>query len=157
MPVKKLNRLPGVFGELFYDQWPEVFARRGAQPAINVIETDKKFKVEIAAPGMTKDDFRVELNADNQLIVCMEKSVEKDAKEGDKSECCMDGGCDADEKHHYLRREFTYASCSQVFNLPENVDRDNIKAKMKHGVLHIKLPKKAVADKPADVKMIEVE
>ena len=86
MPVKKLNRLPGVFGELFYDQWPEVFARRGAQPAINVIETDKKFKVEIAAPGMTKDDFRVELNADNQLIVCMEKSVEKDAKEGDKSE-----------------------------------------------------------------------
>lgn len=157
MPVKKLNRLPDMWGDLFYDQWPALYPKRGTTPQINVIETDRKFKVEIAAPGMTKDDFRVELNADNQLIVCMEKSVEKDAKEGDKSECCMDGGCDADEKHHYLRREFTYASCRQVFNLPENVDRDNIKAKMKHGVLHIKLPKKAVVDKPADVKMIEVE
>ncbi|MBO7306418.1 MAG: Hsp20/alpha crystallin family protein [Alistipes sp.] len=157
MPVKKLNRLPGVFSDLFYDQWPEVFAKRGAAPAINVIETDKKYKVEIAAPGMTKDDFRIELNADNQLVVCMEKATEKDVKEGDKKECCMDKECDADEKHHYLRREFTYASYRQVFNLPENVDRDNIKAKMKHGVLHIKLPKKVAVDRPADVKLIEVE
>ncbi|MBQ6612443.1 MAG: Hsp20/alpha crystallin family protein [Alistipes sp.] len=154
MPVKKLNRLPGVFSDLFYDQWPEVFAKRGPQPAINVIETDKKFAIEIAAPGMTKDDFRVELNADNQLVVCMEKSVDKDAK---KDGCCMDNECDADEKHHYLRREFAYASSRQVFNLPENIDRDNIKAKMKHGVLHIKLPKKAAEEKTADVKMIAVE
>lgn len=153
MPVKKFNRLPGVFSDLFYDQWPEVFAKRGAQPAINVIETDKKFKVEIAAPGMTKDDFRVELNADNQLIVCMEKRCE----EGDKKDCCMEKDCDNDEKHQYLRHEFSYASCRQVFNLPENIDRDNIKAKMKHGVLHIKLPKKAAVDKPENVKMIAVE
>ena len=153
MPVKKFNRLPGVFSDLFYDQWPEVFAKRGAQPAINVIETDKKFKVEIAAPGMTKEDFRVELNAENQLIVFMEKKCE----EGDKKDCCMEKDCDNDEKHHYLRHEFSYASCRQVFNLPENIDRDHITAKMKHGVLHIKLPKRAVAEKPADVKMIAVE
>ena len=153
MPVKKLNRLPGVFSDLFYDQWPEVFAKRGQQPAINVIETDKKFKVEIAAPGMTKDDFRVELNADNQLIVCMEKRCE----EGDKKDCCMEKDCDSDEKHQYLRHEFSYASCRQVFNLPESIDRDHITAKMKHGVLHIKLPKKSVTEKAADVKMIAVE
>lgn len=153
MPVKRLNRIPGMFSDLFYDQWPEVFAKRGASPAINVIETDKKFKVEIAAPGMTKEDFHVEVNADNQLIVCMEKKCD----DADKKDCCMDKECDSDEKHQYLRREFTYASCRQVFNLPENVDRDNIKAKMKHGVLHIKLPKRAVDAKPADVKQIEVE
>lgn len=153
MPVKKLNRLPGVFSDLFYDQWPEVFTKRGQQPAINVIETDKKFKVEIAAPGMTKDDFRVELNADNQLIVCMEKRCE----EGDKKDCCMEKDCDSDEKHQYLRHEFSYASCRQVFNLPESIDRDHITAKMKHGVLHIKLPKKSVTEKAADVKMIAVE
>jgi HSP20 family protein len=157
MPVKKINRLPGVFSDLFYDQWPEVFAKRGQQPAINVIETDKKFKVEIAAPGMTKDDFRVELNGDNQLIVCMEKRCEESDKKGEKKDCCMERDCDADEKHHYLRHEFAYASCRQVFNLPENIDRDNIKAKMKHGVLHIKLPKKVEGDKPADVKLITVE
>lgn len=153
MPVKKLNRLPGVFSDLFYDQWPEVFTKRGQQPAINVIETDKKFKVEIAAPGMTKDDFRVELNADNQLIVCMEKKCD----EGDKKDCCMEKDCDSDEKHQYLRHEFSYASCRQVFNLPESIDRDHITAKMKHGVLHIKLPKKSVTEKAADVKMIAVE
>ena len=153
MPVKKLNRLPGVFSDLFYDQWPEVFTKRGQQPAINVIETDKKFKVEIAAPGMTKDDFRVELNADNQLIVCMEKRCE----EGDKKDCCMEKDCDSDEKHQYLRHEFSYASCRQVFNLPESIDRDHITAKMKHGVLHIRLPKKSVTEKAADVKMIAVE
>jgi HSP20 family protein len=153
MPVKKLNRLPGVFSDLFYDQWPEVFTKRGQQPAINVIETDKKFKVEIAAPGMTKDDFRVELNADNQLIVCMEKRCD----EGDKKDCCMEKDCDSDEKHQYLRHEFSYASCRQVFNLPESIDRDHITAKMKHGVLHIKLPKKSVTEKAADVKMIAVE
>jgi HSP20 family protein len=109
--------------------------------------------VEIAAPGMTKDDFRVELNADNQLIVCMEKRCD----EGDKKDCCMEKDCDSDEKHQYLRHEFSYASCRQVFNLPESIDRDHITAKMKHGVLHIKLPKKSVAEKAADVKMIAVE
>ena len=77
MPVKKLNRLPSVFGDLFYDQWPDVFVKRGTTPPINVIETDKKFKVEIAAPGMTKDDFKIELNGDNQLIVCLEKAMER--------------------------------------------------------------------------------
>ena len=69
MPVKKLNRLPGMFGDLFYEQWPDYFVKRNASPQINVIETDKKFKIEIAAPGMTKDDMKVELNGENQLVV----------------------------------------------------------------------------------------
>ena len=154
MPVKKLNRLPGVFGDLFYDQWPEVFAKRGGAPQINVIETDKKFKVEIAAPGMTKDDFKVELNGDNQLIVCLDKECEHDEK---SPECCGEKDCDKDEKHHYLRREFSYTSFRQIFNLPENVDRDKITARMKHGVLHIKLPKREGSDKANEMKMIAIE
>lgn len=154
MPVKKINRLPGVFGDLFYDQWPEMFPKRGTTPPINVIETDKKFKVEIAAPGMTKDDFKIELNGDNQLIVCLEKESEKDDK---GAECCGEDDCTKDEKHHYLRREFSYTAFRQIFNLPESVDRDHIKAKMKHGVLHIKLPKRDGGEKHSDVKMIAIE
>jgi HSP20 family protein len=153
MPVKRLNRLPGVFGDLFYDQWPDVY-KRGTTPAINVIETDKKFKVEIAAPGMTKDDFKIELNGDNQLIVCLEKEVERDDK---GNECCGDGDCAKDEKHHYLRREFTYTSFRQIFNLPDNVDRDKIVAKMKHGVLRIKLPKRDGAAALPETKQIAIE
>lgn len=154
MPVKKINRLPGMFGELFYDQWPELYTKRGTAPQINVIETDKKFKIEIAAPGMTKDDFHVELNADNQLIVCLDKECEKDAN---GKECCGDEDCTPDEKHHYLRREFSYTSFRQIFNLPDSVDRDKIVAKMKHGVLRIKLPKRDGAERKADLKQIAIE
>ena len=68
--------MPSLFSDLFLDQWPEFIDRRATAPQINVIETDKKFKIEIAAPGMTKDDLKVELNNDNQLIVCMEKEME---------------------------------------------------------------------------------
>ena len=154
MPVKKLNRLPGVFSDLFYDQWPEVFAKRGPQPAINVIETDKKFKIEIAAPGMSKDDLKIELNGDNQLIVSLDKECKRDEN---GKECCGEKDCEADEKHHYLRREFSYTSFRQVFNLPDNVDKEHIVAKMKHGVLCIRLPKRVGGDKPAQVKMISIE
>lgn len=154
MPVKKMNRLPQVFGDLFYDQWPEVYFKRGTTPQINVIETDKKFKIEIAAPGMTKEDFKVELNSENQLVVCLDKEVEKDTN---GKECCGEEDCSKDEKHHYLRREFSYTSFRQIFNLPENVDRDKITAKMKHGVLHIKLPKREGGEKLPEMKMIAIE
>lgn len=156
MPVKKLNRLPGMFGDLFYEQWPDYLPKRNSSPQINVIETDKKFKIEIAAPGMTKDDMKIELNGDNQLIVCLEKESERG--DGGK-DCCGEKGCDCDndEKHHYLRREFTYTSFRQIFNLPENIDRDKITAKMKHGVLHIKLPKRDSDVKQPEMKMIAIE
>lgn len=154
MPVKKLNRLPGLFGDIFLDQWPEFYAKRGTTPQINVIETDKKFKIEIAAPGMTKDDLKVELNNDNQLIVCMEKEMEK---KGDGAGCCGDEDCASDEKHHYLRREFYVTSFRQIFNLPDNVDRDKIVAKMKHGVLRIKLPKRDGAAALPETKQIAIE
>lgn len=154
MPVKKINRLPGMFGELFYDQWPEFYSKRVTTPQINVIETDKKFKVEIAAPGMTKDDFKIELNGDNQLVVCLDKECEKDEN---GKECCGDEDCKPDEKHHYLRREFSYTSFRQIFNLPDNVDRDKITAKMKHGVLRIKLPKHDGSEHKDAMKQIAIE
>ncbi len=146
--------MPSLFGDLFYDQWPEV-VRRSTAPQINVIETDKKFKVEIAAPGMSKDDLKIELNGDNQLVVSLEKESERDEKEENGKEC--EKGCDKEEKHHYLRREFSYTSFRQVFNLPDNIDREHIKAKMKHGVLCIKLPKREGGDKPAATKLIDIE
>lgn len=154
MPVKRFNRMPSMLGDLFMEQWPELYTKRNSSPQINVIETDKKFKIEIAAPGMTKDDTRVELNNDNQLVVCLEKEVEKDAN---GKECCGDEDCAKDEKHHYLRREFCYTSFRQIFNLPESVDKDKITAKMSHGVLKIKLPKREGGEKQPEMKMIAIE
>ena len=154
MPVKKVNRLPGLFGDMFFDQWPELYAKRGTTPQINVIETDKKFKIEIAAPGMTKDDLKVELNNDNQLIVCLDREVDK---REDGTPCCGDSDCSKDEKHHYLRREFYVTSFRQIFNLPDSIDRDKITAKMSHGVLRIKLPKRDGATPLPEMKHIAIE
>ena len=78
LPVKKQNRMPSIFGDLFSDQWPDNFMKRVTTPQINVIETDKKFKIEVAAPGMSKDDLKIELMSDNQLIVSLERDDEKE-------------------------------------------------------------------------------
>ena len=146
--------MPSLFGDFFYDQWPEFLQRRSTAPQINVSETDKKFKIEIAAPGMTKEDMRVELNNENQLVVMLEKEVDRDA---DGKECCGDEDCSKDEKHHYLRREFSYTSFRQIFNLPESVDKEKITAKMSHGVLKIKLPKREGGEKLPELKTIAIE
>lgn len=134
MPVKKFSRMPGMLGDIFSEQWPELFFKRDAAPQVNIIESDKKFKIEIAAPGMSKDDLKVELTSDNQLIVTLEKDTEKD----DNKECKE---CDKEDGRHYLRREFYYSSFRQIFNIPDSVDRDHITAKIKHGVLRIRMPK----------------
>lgn len=150
MPVKKLNRLPGIFGDIFYDQFPDFYSKRTATPQVNVIETDKKFKIEIAAPGMSKDDLKIELKPDNQLVV----SLEKDFDKRDEKECKE---CETEGEKHYLRREFVFTSFRQIFNLPDSVDKERIAAKMKHGVLCINLPKRDGMDKPAEAKQIAIE
>ena len=106
MPVKKSqNWLPGIFNDFFGNEWIE--KANSASPAINIIESDTDYKVELAAPGMTKDDFSVKIDADNQLVVSMEKKEEHK---------------DEDKKGRYLRREFSYSRFQQVMILPENVE-----------------------------------
>ena len=71
------NRLPGIFGDLFDNDGFNIYKLfHSHTPAINVIESDKGYKVELAAPGMSKDDFKITIN-DNYLIVAMEKKEEK--------------------------------------------------------------------------------
>ena len=93
-------------------------------PAINVIESEKNYKVEVAAPGMTKDDFNIHLGDDNELVISMEKKVENEDK--DK------------ENKKYLRREFSYTKFQQSLYLPDNVDKEKISANVSDGVLTIR-------------------
>lgn len=136
MPVKKSqNWLPGIFNDFFGNEWIE--KANSASPAINIIESDTDYKVELAAPGMTKDDFSVKIDADNQLVVSMEKKEEHK---------------DEDKKGRYLRREFSYSRFQQVMILPENVEKDKIDAKVQNGVLTIDIPKKQEAVEAKKVK-----
>ena len=111
-------------------------------PAINVIENEKDYKVEVAAPGMTKEDFNIHLGEDNELVITMEKKNE--TKEEDK------------ENKKYLRREFSYSKFQQAFVLPDDVEKDKISANVTDGVLTIELPKRAPEEKAKINRVIEI-
>lgn len=120
--------LPNLFNEIFdnniYDQRAAVSA---TTPAVNVIDKEHEYVVEVAAPGMTKDDFKVNLDEEENLVVALEKENKKEDE--------------TNRKMHYLRREFSYTQFRQTMILPEDVDKENISAKVENGVLTVILPK----------------
>ena len=145
MPVRRTQGwLPGILDDFFGNEW--VDKTSSTAPAVNVIETDKEYKVEIAAPGLTRDDFKIDINEDNELTVSMEKKVEKN-EESEKE----------GKKHTYLRREFSYSSFRQRMILPDNVNVDNIDSKMENGVLTIDIPKKTEEEKRKNMRQIDIK
>jgi HSP20 family protein len=110
---------------------------------------------------MTKDDFRIHLDEAGDLVITMEKCcTDKECKES-KGECkdseCKDPECCDDKECKFIRREFSYAKFEQTLVLPDDVDKTHIKAKVKHGVLHIKLPRKVTEEKPQTQQNIAIE
>lgn len=95
-------------------------------PAINVMENENTYVVQLAAPGLKKEDFFVNINDEGNLVVKMERN------EQEKQE---------DEKAHYLRREFSYTKYEQTLILPDDVDKEKIAAKVNDGILTVSLPK----------------
>jgi len=110
-------------------------AENTSLPSVNIIENEDNFVVEVAAPGMSKDDFHIEVK-DNVLNIKSEKKVENEEKD-----------------ENFLRREFSYSSFQRSFNLNKDVvDQDSIKANYKDGILSLTLAKKEEAkEKPARV------
>lgn len=143
IPVRKYNNqnwLPSIFNDFFDNNW--MVKTNATAPAINVIESEKDYKVEVAAPGMTKDDFNIHLSEDNELVITMEKKNEN--QEEDK------------ENKKYLRREFSYTKFQQALILPEDVEKDNISASVSEGVLTITLPKLQPEEKAKISRQIEI-
>ncbi|MBR4366072.1 MAG: Hsp20/alpha crystallin family protein [Bacteroidaceae bacterium] len=149
LTVRKNNVwFPDFFNDLFDAALAPAKAKTAA-PAINVSENDKEYKVEVAAPGMGKDDFDIELNEDNNLVIKLEKKVEKkeEAPEGAQKE----------NNYRYLRREFSYEKYQQTLILPDDVDKENINAVVKHGVLTICLPKEQPKVEPKISRKIDIK
>ncbi len=135
------NWLPDVFNDFFdTDFLPKT---NSTAPAINVIEKKDEYDVELAAPGMTKDDFKVSLDEDRNLVVELDKKVEK----------CEDGK----DCGHYLRREFSYTKFHQTLLLPDDVNRDTISATVENGVLKVVLPKLQPQDIKKERTLIEIQ
>ena len=141
--IKRQNNwLPSIFTDFFNDDWFPMRAVATTAPAINVKENDKQFTVEIAAPGMTKDDFRVHVNDQDQLVISVEK------KQEDKEE---------DKNSKYLRREFNFMRFEQALQLPDHVNKEAITAKVCSGVLKIELPKLEHVLEKQHARVIEIQ
>lgn len=137
--ISRNNWMPEVFNDFFDTDF--MTRTKATAPAINVKETGKDYTVEVAAPGMTKDDFNVNIDKDGNLHIHMEAHTEK--KEEDK-------------KSHYLRREFAYSKFEQTLLLPDDVEKEAIAARVNDGVLTVTLPKMAKPECPA-ARQIEVK
>ena len=140
MPVRRTqNWLPSIFNDFFDNDWMVT--------AINVFETEKEYKVELAAPGMTKEDFNVHIDEENNLVISMEKKTEN-KEESNKDE---------KKEGRYLRREFSYSKFQQTMILPDDVDKEKISAQVENGVLNINLPKFTEQEKEKTKKFIDVK
>lgn len=117
-----------MFTELFNDMFDNFLpadVNRSTVPAVNIKETDEKFNVSLAAPGLTKEDFKINVE-DGVLSISTERKEEKN-----------------ESNERYTRREFTYTSFKRSFNLPEQVEPSKISAAYENGILSIDLPKVA--------------
>lgn len=143
---RPLGRLrPRVFDE-FMLPWNDLLGYgdlipewRTTIPAVNISEDPNNYLLSLAAPGMKKDDFRIDLDGDTLTI-----HAEKESEQEDSS-------------RRFTRREYEYRAFSRSFTLPEGVDRDRIDARYENGVLQLTLTKKEDARKNNPVKAIPVK
>lgn len=126
------NSFPGVLDSFFNDSFGGLPQQRYTAPAVNIQEDEEGFIVELAVPGLKKEDFKVEM--DNKLLkISGEKKDEKEEK-----------------REKYSRKEFSYQSFQRSFTLPDTVDEAKIRANYQEGVLTLQIPKKEEAKaKPA--------
>lgn len=128
-----------VFGKNTLDQFfvPDYSANK---PAVNVIESENGYRIELAVPGLKKEDFKIGVDGD-KLTISAEKKNESEEK-GDKGE-------------KYSRKEFSYQSFQRAFTLPETVDAEKISAAYEAGILNISVPKKELPAAPSP-RQIEI-
>ena len=124
------NWVPTFWNDFLEKEWPEVpgtWTVNKGMPAVNVKETNDSFQLEVAAPGLNKEDFNIELN--NSLLTISSNT--------EKEETSKEMG--------YTRREFSYESFSRSFTLPDSIDTTKIKAQYDQGVLNVEIPKREEA------------
>jgi HSP20 family protein len=143
--IRTSNRLyPSVFNHLFNRElvdWNNAgfSSEDSTLPAVNILEDENRIQIEVAAPGMKKEDFKIDLEH-NRLTVSAEISSE-DTESGEK----------------YSRKEFSYRSFRRLFNIPvETIDGEQIQAAYKDGILVVTLPKREEL-KPKPARAIEIQ
>jgi len=125
LPIRKNQTwLP----EILLNDWfnDSIFGgqRTITSPALNILEKENGFRVELAVPGMLKENIKVDINKENQLVISAEKSAEQEEKQ-----------------ERYLRKEFGYSQFVKTLTLPDDVDREKISASYENGILYVEIPR----------------
>lgn len=141
--MKYSGQYPSLFDRFFENELFDWSSRNYSNtnttlPSVNIKESNEDFEVEVAAPGLTRNDFKIELNHD-LLTISSEKEIENEKK----------------EDQQFSLREFSYQSFSRSFTLPNTADSEKIGAKYENGILRIVIPKKEEA-KPKPPRQITI-
>ena len=125
IPIRKTQAwLP----EILFNDWfnDSIFGaqRTITSPALNILEKENGFRVELAVPGMPKEYIKVDINKENQLVISAEKANDSEEKQ-----------------ERYLRKEFAYAQFVKKLTLPDDVDREKISASYENGILLVDIPR----------------
>lgn len=148
MSTKSLMRPETSFPSLFDDFFKprnelfdnsRVWGRAATVPAVNIMENEKEYKLSLAAPGLKKEDFKIDVT-DNILTISAEKEENKEEKE-----------------ERFTRREYNYTSFLRRFPMPEDVKQDAVEATYSEGVLKLMLPKNEEVKKAAPAKQIAIK
>lgn len=127
MSIIKWNRsddfFPSILGEIFNEEVFDKISNKISVPAVNLVESANSYEIHMAAPGLTKEDFKVSLE-NKTLTISSEKSKETE-----------------DLQDNFTRKEYSYNSFSRSFRIPENTDVEHIEAKYENGELRVFLPK----------------
>ena len=141
--LMRTNNLPSLIENFFGRDMNDFFGQTTLQnvPAVNVVEHGDGFRIEVAAPGLKKEDFKLNLNHNNLTISAYrEEKQEQPAAAADGN-----SGQSGQGQERYARREFSYTSFQRTFMLPGSVDADQIQATYEDGVLKISIPKREEA------------
>jgi len=122
--IAKRRFSPFYMGTVFNDDFfPLMFNHTSSIPAVNIREDDKRFMLDLAVPGIDKQDLKIDINEDVLTVSSETKNESEENKDG------------------YKRKEFSYSSFCRSFQIPENVNREKIEANYKDGIVSVSLPK----------------
>lgn len=138
--VRNNNWMADFFNGILDDS--RMVRTNAAMPAVNVTENEHAYELELAAPGTTRDNFSLTLDADGDLVIKMEE------KTGTREESA--------DKGRLLRREWSCTRFQRTMILPEDADREKIGAKVENGVLSVSIPKVEKTPEEESVRMIEI-
>ncbi|MBQ8957269.1 MAG: Hsp20/alpha crystallin family protein [Bacteroidales bacterium] len=138
MLVTRRNQdfMPTLFNELM--NWNDTTY---STPRMNIMETKDNYKLELCIPGLTKEDVKLSIDAEGNLVVEMTKETKHEEKNNDV---------------RYLRHEFSVEHFRQTVMLPDDIHKDQISAKVENGILDIVIPKVTVEEKKQAVQTIEI-